>query len=81
MTCSIDFNYEARQRTEEVGEVRAYWHLAPELVAANLSTSQARPYKPFDLGHVVSEISSTLGLRRMHNRRIGPQPANENSGC
>jgi hypothetical protein len=39
MTFSIDFNDEARQRTEEVGDVWAYGHLAPELVAANLSTA------------------------------------------
>jgi hypothetical protein len=81
MTFSIDLNNEARQRTEEVGEVRAYWHLAAELVAANLATAEARPYKPFDLGHVVSQFSRTLGLRRVHNRRIGPRPAIDNSAC
>jgi hypothetical protein len=81
MTFSIDFNDKARQRTKEVGEVRAYGHLAPELVAPNLSTAEARPYKPFDLGHVASQFSSALGLGRMHQRRIGLRPAIENSAC
>jgi hypothetical protein len=78
LALSIDLNNEARNRTEEVGEVRAYWHLAPELVAANLATAEARPHKPLDLRHIVPQFSGTLCLRRMHQRRIGLRLTVEN---
>jgi hypothetical protein len=81
MTFSIDLNDEPSQWAQEVSEVGTYGHLAAKLVASNLSTAEARPYKPFDLGHVVSQFSSTLGLRRIHQRRIGLRPAIENSAC
>jgi len=78
MTFSIDFNDEPRQGAVEDGEVWAYGQLAAEFVAADLSTAEPRPHKPFDLGHVVSQFSATLGLRRVHKRRIGRRLAIEN---
>jgi hypothetical protein len=41
VTFTIDLNDEAHQGTEEVGEIRTYGHLAPEFVAANLTTAEA----------------------------------------
>jgi len=63
MTFSIDFNDEARQRTEEIGEVRAYGHLASELVPADFPTAEPRPNEPLDFGHIVAKLSRSLDLR------------------
>src|SRR6266568_8162188 len=35
--------------------------LTSELVTRDLPTTKARPYAPFDLGHIVSEMSGLIG--------------------
>ncbi len=58
---TIDLDNESSGVTQKVHEVGADWDLTPELVTRDLPTTKARPYAPFDLGHIVSEMSGLIG--------------------
>lgn len=70
VTFSVHLHHETLRYAEEVDEVRASGHLTTELVTVDLPVSQPRPDTPLGLGHVVAEVSSSMGFGRGHEQRI-----------